>query len=81
MTPFEEFVQNLALSGFNFWFLIKILFIIALGLYLFFAIIIVRQVKIMFETLKGMLDWPIKLIAWVHLGIAVFIFILAFIIL
>ncbi len=81
MTPFEEFVQNLALSGFNFWFLIKILFVIALGLYLFFAIIIVRQVKIMFETLKGMLDWPIKLIAWVHLGIAVFIFILAFIIL
>lgn len=81
MTPFEEFVQNLALSGFNFWFLIKILFIIAFGLYLFFAIIIVRQVKIMFETLKGMLDWPIKLIAWVHLGIAVFIFILAFIIL
>ena len=81
MTPFEEFVQNLTLSGSNFWFLIKILFIVALSLYLAFAVIIVRQVKIMFETLKGMLDWPIKLIAWVHLGIACFIFILAFIIL
>jgi hypothetical protein len=81
MTPFEQFVQNLAASGFNFWFLIKILFIIALALYLAFAVIIVRQVKVMFETLKGMLDWPIKLIAWVHLAIAVFIFILAFIIL
>ena len=81
MTPFEEFVQNLAVSGFNFWFLIKILFIIALGLYLAFAVIIVRQVKVMFETLKGMLDWPIRLVAWIHLAIAIFIFILAFIIL
>jgi len=81
VTPFEQFVQNLAVPGFNFWFLIKILFIIALALYLAFAVIIVRQVKIMFETLKGMLDWPIKLVAWVHLAIAAFIFILAFIIL
>ncbi len=81
MIPFEEFVQNLAASGLNFWFLIKTLFIIALSLYLAFAVIIVRQVKIMFETLKGMLDWPIKLVAWIHLGVAVFVFVLSIVIL
>ena len=81
MTPFEQFIQNLTFGSFNLWVLIKILFIIGFGLYLAFAVIVIRQVKIMSEVIEGLSVWPLKILAWIHLGIAIFIFLLSIIIL
>jgi hypothetical protein len=77
VTPFEQFMQNLTFGSFNFWFLIKILFVIGFGLYLAFAAIVIRQVKIMSEVVEGLSVWPLRLFAWIHLGVAVFVLLLS----
>ena len=77
MTPFEQFIQNLINTPFNFWILIKILFVIGFGLYLAFAAIVIRQVKIMSEVVEGLSVWPLRLFAWIHLGVAVFVLLLS----
>lgn len=77
MTPFEQFIQNLINTPFNFWILIKILFVIGFGLYLTFAAIVIRQVKIMSEVVEGLSVWPLRLFAWIHLGVAVFVLLLS----
>ncbi len=79
MTPFEQFIQNFTLGSFNFWVLIKILFVIGFGLYLAFAAIVIRQVKIMSEVVEGLFVLPLRFFAWIHLGVAVFIFLLSII--
>jgi hypothetical protein len=81
MTPFDQLIQFLTSLGSNPWVLVKPLFLIGFLLYIAFAVIIVRQVKMMRQTLNGILDLPLKLIALVHLGIAIFIFLIALIIL
>lgn len=76
------FDQLLAfLLGINIWSLVKVLFLVALLIYIAFAIIVVRQVNLMRETLNGVLDWPLRIIAWIHLGMAVGVFLLALVIL
>ncbi|MCX6724801.1 MAG: hypothetical protein NTV20_01735 [Candidatus Shapirobacteria bacterium] len=77
MTPFEQFIQNLSVGSFNFWFLIKILFVIGFGLYIAFAAIVIRQVKVMSEVVEGLSVWPLKIFAWAHLAFAVFVFLLS----
>ena len=81
MTPFEQLVQFLTSVSTNPWVLIKPLFLVAFLLYIAFAVVVVRQVKMMRQTLNGILDLPLKLISLVHLGVAVFVFILALIVL
>ena len=63
MTPFEQFIGNLSFGSFNLWVLIKILFVIGFGLYLAFAAIVIRQVKIMSEVVEGLFIWPLRLLA------------------
>jgi hypothetical protein len=81
MTPFEQFIQSLSLNSFDslLWVLLKILALIGFALYLAFAAVVIRQVKIMSEVVQGLSIWPLRLLAWVHLGVAVFIFLLALI--
>lgn len=83
MTPFDRFLQILATIGpqLTIWLLVKILFLIGLGIYIFFAAIIIRQVALMNRTLKGTLDIGVRLLAWIHFLAAIFIFILALLIL
>lgn len=81
MTPFEQLIQFLAFVSTNPWVLIKPLFLVAFLLYIAFSVVVVRQVKMMSQTLNGILDLPLKLITLAHLGIAVFVFLLALVIL
>lgn len=81
MTPFEQLIRNLLGVSFNLWFLIKILFVVGLALYLAFAVIVIRQIKMMSQVIEGIFVWPIKLISWIHLGAAIFVFILSILIL
>lgn len=63
------------------WFLAKILFLVGLFVYVIFAGVVVRQVYLMTETLEVGFEAPVKLLAWLHLIVAVGIFILALLVL
>lgn len=83
MTPFDRFLQILATIApeLTIWLLVKFLFLIGLGIYIFFAAIIIRQADLMNRTLKGTLDVGVRLLAWIHFIAALFIFVLALVIL
>lgn len=81
MTPFEQFIQFLTSLTFNPWIFVKLLFLIGLLIYLAFAVIVVRQVNLMTQTLNGTFEASLKLISWIHLGVTISIFLLALIIL
>ena len=83
MTPFEGFIQFLvnfspALTA---WFLVKILFLIGLAIYIPFAVIVDRQVDLMAQAHDGGFNFPLKLVSWIHLLVAIAVFLLALIIL
>lgn len=63
------------------WFLVKIFFLIAIFLYFIFALVIVRQVNLMIDTVEVGFENVIRLIAWGNLLFAVGIFVLALMIL
>lgn len=77
--PFSQFLENPNLA---LWLAFKILFIIGLGLYLVFPVLAIRQIKA-FDRILGfyVFDLPLRLIAWVHLILAILIFLLALVIL
>jgi hypothetical protein len=81
MTPFEQFIQSLASASFDPWILVKFLFLVALLIYIAFAVVVVRQVGLMSRTLDGAFNLPLKLIAWLHLGVAIGVWVLALVIL
>lgn len=59
----------------------KIFALIFLGIYIIFALVIVKQVSLMVATVEAGLEFLIKLIAWAHFIFAVFVFLTAFVIL
>lgn len=75
MTPFELFLENLV--NLNPWSLVKIGFLIFLALYFAFAVVIIRQVKLMIRVLNGTLELPLQIMALIHLALAATVFLLA----
>lgn len=63
------------------WGIAKILILLVLLLYLVFAIVVIRQVHLMRRVLNGVLGWPLVTVAWIHLGLAVGVLLLAIVIL
>lgn len=63
------------------WDVAKLVASLTLLLYVIFAWIVVRQVNLMARTLIVPIDLPIKMVAWIHLGLAIFLFLLALVIL
>jgi uncharacterized membrane protein (UPF0182 family) len=78
-TFFSQFLEN---PNLVLWVVVKILFVIGLGLYLVFPILVIRQIKA-FDRILGfyVFDLPLRLIAGVHLILAILAFLLALIIL
>jgi len=74
-----NFIENFL--GFSVWGIVKLFFMLAIVLYIIFAVVIVRQVKLMGQTISDKNNYLISLIAWLHLAIALFVFLLAWIIL
>lgn len=66
-------IENL----FNVWFLVKLLFLFALAIYLVFASVVLRQVYLMTETIKVGFEFPVRVIAWLHLFAAIGVFLIA----
>ena len=75
MTPFEQTLENLV--SIDPWGLAKLAVLLFLGIYIVFAFIVVRQVRLMTSVLNGSIDLPLKAIALAHLAIAVTVFLMA----
>lgn len=59
-------------------FLFKGMIFFAVGVYVVFATLVVRQVYLMTQTIKLGIELPVKIIAWSHLFFAIAVFILSF---
>ena len=79
MTPIEEILQ--LIININVWTVVKVFVLIALGLYIIFGFVIMREVNLMNKTLTGVFNLPIKIIAYLYLIFSVLVFILALIVL
>ena len=71
----------LPVFGISFLLIGKIFALIGLGIYIVFALVVVRQVGLMTATVEAGFGLLIKLIAWAHLIFAIFVFLTAMIIL
>jgi len=63
------------------WLGAKLFYLFGLLIYVTFAVVVVRQAKLMVNTLNGALEAPVRLIAWAHLALAIMVFLLALVIL
>ena len=63
-------ILNLLL-GIEVWQIAKALILFSVFLYLIFALVIIRQVSLMLDTLEVELEGLIKFIAWLHLILVV----------
>ena len=79
MSGFEQLL--ILLRGVTVWDGVKWLIVLGLGLYLVFAVVAVRQVQLMSRTINGALEWPIKLLATIHLAVAVVVLLAAIVVL
>lgn len=63
--------------GISVWLIVKIAALILLGFYIVFALIVVRQTKLMTDTLSLGFEAPIILLGYVHLAFAIVVFLTA----
>lgn len=63
------------------WTISKIIVCFALFLYIIFAVVVVRQVRLMTEAINFSLDWFLKMVAMIHLLGAIVVLLLAAVIL
>lgn len=69
------------ITGFNIWIIVKILSVIVLGMYIIFAFVITRQVKVMTNTLTLGFESVAKFLAFAHLVFSILVFVTAIIVL
>jgi hypothetical protein len=55
------------------WSIVKLFFIVGLSVYLVFALVVVRQIQIMSDTVKLSFELPIKILGLLHLLFALFL--------
>lgn len=67
--------------GISVWLIVKIFAIFALLIYLLFALVVVRQVRLMTETVQVGFEKPLRFLSFVHLVFAGAVLLLALIIL
>lgn len=63
------------------WFLVKIASLILLGMYLVFALVVVRQIKLMTDTLQLGYEGFVRMLGYIHLIFAILVFLAAWAIL
>jgi len=64
--------------SFSIWLILKIGFLFALGLYILFALIVLRQVYMMTKVIDHGSNWLIKGFAWLHFFFSLSVFLFAF---
>ncbi len=63
------------------WHVLKFFILLALVVYLFFAIVVLRQVKIMTKTFETGFELPLRIISWIHLILVCILIIIGLVIL
>ena len=74
-------MEVIPLLGISVWLAVKIFVLLFLGMYIIFALVVIRQIALMSGTLDMGLNLPIRFIGWGHFLFAVGIFVIALIIL
>jgi len=74
-------METLPIIGISMWAIIKTFSLILLGIYLVFGLVVVRQVKMMTDTLQLGFETLAKVLAFAHLAFAILVFLTALIIL
>ncbi|MGA3291638.1 MAG: DUF5657 family protein [Candidatus Microgenomates bacterium] len=72
---------NIFTDSLNIWILIKVLALVLLGIYLVFAFVVIRQVKLMTDTLHIGFETSAKMLSYIHLALAILVFLTALVIL
>ncbi|MEP7167352.1 MAG: DUF5657 family protein [Candidatus Woesebacteria bacterium] len=60
---------------------LRFMFLIGFGLYIIFAFAVIRQIALMTRTLKTGANVFVHLLGWIHFGVAVVIWLVAFFVL
>lgn len=76
MNNFTYFLDNLSVLSF-----VKVFFIVGLGLYAFFAYLMLRQVGVMSRAVEMQDEYIVKIIGIAHFLLAVFILLIALLVL
>ena len=74
-------MEAVPILGISVWLVAKIAALILLGMYLIFALVVVRQVQLMTDTIAVGFEVPIRLFSYLHLIFAVLVFLTALIML
>jgi len=63
--------------GISIWLIAKAFVLLALFMYIVFSLVVIRQIRLMLETVDMGLNLPIRFIGWAHFLFAVGIFVIA----
>jgi len=74
-------METLLTGGFSLVALLKVAALVLLGIYLVFALVVVKQVRLMTDTLQLGFETAVKMLSYFHLAFAVFVFLAALVIL
>lgn len=74
-------MDTIPLTNIQIWVVIKISAMVLLGMYLVFSLVLVRQVKLMTDTLQLGFESTVRGLAFFHLAFAVLVLLAAIIIL
>jgi hypothetical protein len=74
-------MEVIPILGISVWFAAKIFILLFLGIYIIFALVVIRQIALMSGTLDMGLNLPIIFVGWAHFLFAVGIFVIALILL
>ncbi|MEK7061349.1 MAG: DUF5657 family protein [Patescibacteria group bacterium] len=69
------------LFGISVWSVAKVFVFLALAIYIVFALVVIRQIRLMLETVDMGFNILIRFMGWIHLLFAVGIFVIAILIL
>jgi len=75
--PFDQILKFFV--NLDLWQIVKFVFLFGVVLYLVFAVVVIRQVKLMLDSLEIELEFLIRLIAWLYLFLVIGVFIIGII--
>jgi len=74
-------MTTIPLLGISVWLIAKIFVLFGLVIYFVFALVVVRQVQLMTETLEVGFETQLKILSYLHLAFAILVFLAALIVL
>ena len=70
-------METIPIVGISVWLIVKIFFVIGILVYDVFALVLVKQIRIMTETLEVGFETPLRLLGYLHLAFALAVLVFA----